>query len=117
MGDTIFKFFGPNTIYEDARKQTTRPIQGPWTNHNLKTFIANREKGVEPAADAESKGKYDLSLLCCHEIVSCPDHRSSPSLKRSGDPSPKGRFNGRDMGGVMSGLSEVSKILQASKAV
>ena len=61
MADTLFKFFGPNTIYEDARKQTTKPIQGPWTNHNLKTFIANRENGVEPAADADSKGKKNDS--------------------------------------------------------
>ena len=39
-----------------------------------------------------------------YSLVSCPDRRSSPSLRRSGDPSPKGRFNGRDMGRVMSGL-------------
>ena len=38
-------------------------------------------------------------LAGCCSVVSCADLGSSPSLKRSGDPSPKGRFNGRDMGG------------------
>ena len=56
MADALYKFFGPNTIYEDARKQTARPKQGPWTNHNLNIFLTNRENGDKPEADAGSKG-------------------------------------------------------------
>ena len=38
-----------------------------------------------------------------------------PSLRRSGDPSPKGCFNGGDMGGVTSGLIAISEIVHGSK--
>ena len=51
LADAIFAHFGPGTIYEEARKQTSRPVKGPWTNHNIKIFLANREKGASPAAD------------------------------------------------------------------
>lgn len=55
LGDTLFQFFGPGTVYEKARQQSGSPIQGPWTNHCLKIMIANRENGVTPAGDKNSK--------------------------------------------------------------
>ena len=61
LGDTLFEFFGPGTVYEKARQQSGSPIQGPWTNHCLKIMIANRENGVTPAGDKNSK---DPDGLC-----------------------------------------------------
>lgn len=65
LADAIFTHFGPGTVYEDARKQTSKPINGPWTNHNIKIFLANREKGASPAADTSSKDPDGL----CKAIV------------------------------------------------
>lgn len=42
-------------MYEQARTQSGSPIKGPWTNLCLKIMVANRENGVEPAADKKSK--------------------------------------------------------------
>jgi hypothetical protein len=61
VGDALFKFFGPGTPYEDARKQTGSPVKGPWTNHCLKDMIANREKGLKPGAESQTK---DPDGLC-----------------------------------------------------
>ena len=66
LADAIFTHFGPGTVYEDARKQTSKPINGPWTNHNIKIFLANREKGASPAADSSSK---DPDGLCKAVVV------------------------------------------------
>lgn len=55
QADAIFKTFGPNTIYEEARKQSSHPIKGPWTNKSVKIFLANREEGDKPEADPGSK--------------------------------------------------------------
>ena len=66
LADAIFTHFGPGTVYEDARKQTSKPINGPWTNHNIKIFLANREKGASPAADQSSK---DPDGLCKAVVV------------------------------------------------
>ena len=68
-------------------------------------------------SNEEDLGLARHTTLIQSHLVSGPDRHSSPSLKQSGDPSPKGRFNGRDMGGVMSGIIEVSEIVHASKAV
>ena len=65
LADAIFTHFGPGTVYEDARKQTSKPINGPWTNHNIKIFLANREKGASPAADPSGKDPDGL----CKAIV------------------------------------------------
>ena len=65
LADAIFTHFGPGTVYEDARKQTSKPIKGPWTNHNIKIFLANREKGASPAADPSSSDPDGL----CKAIV------------------------------------------------
>ena len=40
---------------------TGKPINGPWTNHCLKIFIANRENGTTPEGDNGSK---DPDGLC-----------------------------------------------------
>lgn len=61
LGDAIFKFFGPDTEYEHARTQSGSPVKGPWTNHCVKIMIANRENGMEPAAEKNSK---DPDGLC-----------------------------------------------------
>lgn len=66
LADAIFKMFGPGTVYEEARKQTSKPINGPWTNHNIKTFLAKREEGETPAGDTGSK---DPDGLCKAIIV------------------------------------------------
>ena len=65
LADAIFTHFGPGTPYEDARKSTERPVKGPWTNHNIKIFLANREKGATPAADPSSADPDGL----CKAIV------------------------------------------------
>lgn len=52
-------------MYEEARKMTGSPIKGPWTNHNIKIFIAKREKGESPAADPSSADPDGL----CKAIV------------------------------------------------
>lgn len=61
LADAIFKHFGPGTPYENARQQTTKPLKGPWTNHNIKIFLAKRENGEEPDGDTGSK---DPDGLC-----------------------------------------------------
>ena len=53
-------------MYEDARTQSGTPIKGPWTNHSLKIFIANREAGTKPEADANS---VDPDGLCKSIVV------------------------------------------------
>lgn len=55
MGDALFEFFGPGTVYEDARMQSGKPVKGPWTNHCVKIMIANRENEVTPAGEKNSK--------------------------------------------------------------
>jgi hypothetical protein len=55
LGDALFKEFGPGTVYEDARTQSNKPVQGPWTNHCLKIMIANRENGEVPGAEKNTK--------------------------------------------------------------
>ena len=54
LQDALYKAFGPGTIYEEARKQSDTPKQGPWTNHCLRTLISNREENVSPAEDTNS---------------------------------------------------------------
>lgn len=66
LSDALFKEFGPDTPYENARTQSGSPINGPWTNHNLKIFIANREAETKPAADPTSA---DPDGLCKAIIV------------------------------------------------
>ena len=66
MADAIFKHFGPGTIFEQARLSTEKPVKGPWTNHNIKIFLANREKGATPAADPSSA---DPDGLCKAVVV------------------------------------------------
>lgn len=48
-------------MYEKARQQSGTPKQGPWTNHALKIFIANRENEDTPEADPKSE---DPDGLC-----------------------------------------------------
>ena len=48
-------------MYENARTQSGSPVKGPWTNHCIKIMVANRENGVTPAADKNSK---DPDGLC-----------------------------------------------------
>ena len=66
LADALFKEFGPGTEYEAARNQSGYPIKGPWTNHSLKIFIANREAGTKPAADPTSG---DPDGLCKSTVV------------------------------------------------
>ena len=66
LADAILKHFGPGTAYESARKQTKKPVDGPWTNHNIKIFLAKREEGDTPAGDTGSK---DPDGLCKAVIV------------------------------------------------
>ena len=40
-------------------------MKGPWTNHNIKIFLANREKGHTPAADPSGSDPDGL----CKAIV------------------------------------------------
>ena len=61
LADALFKHFGPGTVYEKARKEKDYPINGPYTNHSLKTFIGNREKGKTPEGNEENK---DPDGLC-----------------------------------------------------
>ena len=61
LQDALFKTFGPGSIYEDVRKQSANPKQGPWTNICLKIMIANREENVSPAGDKNSKDPDGLS--------------------------------------------------------
>ena len=61
LQDDLFRAFGPNTVYEETRKQSASPKQGPWTNHCVKVMVAKREEGDKPAADANSK---DPDGLC-----------------------------------------------------
>lgn len=55
LADAIFAHFGPGTVYEKVRTQSESPKKGPWTNHCIKIFIANRENEDKPEADSSSK--------------------------------------------------------------
>lgn len=65
LQDDLFKAFGPGTIYEEARNQTSKPRQGPWTNHCVVTMLTNKSSGVSPAGDKDSKDPDGL----CKAIV------------------------------------------------
>ena len=69
LADQLYKHFGPGTEYAAARQQAEEkkfgkqtdftskslsPVQGPWTNHCVKTFLALREAGVKPPTDGYS---------------------------------------------------------------
>ena len=68
LADDTYKFFGPGTEYEQARRQLSgpgvlqlalmflrhSPVNGPWTNHCLKTFVSNRAAGKTPEADGRT---------------------------------------------------------------
>ena len=69
MADQLYKHFGPGTEYAAARQQAEEKkfgkqtdftskslsaVQGPWTNHCVKTFLALREAGVKPPTDGYS---------------------------------------------------------------
>ena len=66
QADALYKEFGPGTIYEKVRQQSGQPKDGPWTNHNLKIFIANREEDRKPEADPTSQ---DPDGLCKSVVV------------------------------------------------
>ena len=66
QADALYKEFGPGTIYEKVRQQSGQPKDGPWTNHSIKIFIANREEGRKPEADPTSK---DPDGLCKSVVV------------------------------------------------
>lgn len=66
QADAVYKEFGPGTIYEKVRQQSGQPKNGPWTNHSLKIFIANREEGRKPDADTTSQ---DPDGLCKAVVV------------------------------------------------
>ena len=66
LADALYKECGPGTIYEKTRHQSGQPKKGPWTNHNLKIFIANREDDRQPEADPTSK---DPDGLCKAVVV------------------------------------------------
>ena len=55
MADRFFKHFGDGTIYDAARRQSAKPVKGPWTNHSIKIFLAKREEGEKPESDTNSK--------------------------------------------------------------
>ncbi len=65
LADALYKECGPGTIYEKVRQESGQPKKGPWTNHNLKIFIANREEGRKPEADPTSQDPDGL----CKAIV------------------------------------------------
>ena len=68
LAEDTYMFFGPGTEYEEARHQRSgpgllqlalmflrhNPVNGPWTNHCLKTFISNRAAGRTPEADGRT---------------------------------------------------------------
>ena len=69
LADQLYKHFGPGTEYAAARQQAEEkkfgeqtdftskslsPVQGPWTNHCVKTFLDLREAGVKPPTDGYS---------------------------------------------------------------
>ena len=69
LADQLYKHFGPGTEYAAARQQAEEKkfgkqtdftskslsaVQGPWTNHCVKTFLALREAGVKPPTDGYS---------------------------------------------------------------
>ena len=69
LADQLYRHFGPGTEYAAARQQAEEKkfgkqtdftskslsaVQGPWTNHCLKTFLALREAGVKPSTDGYS---------------------------------------------------------------
>jgi len=68
LADDTYNFFGPGTEYEQARRQLSgpgvlqlalmflrhSPVNGPWTNHCLKTFVSNRAAGKTPEADGRT---------------------------------------------------------------
>lgn len=69
LADQLYKHFGPSTEYATTREQAEEKkfgkqtdftskslsaVQGPWTNHCLKTFLALREAGVKPSTDGYS---------------------------------------------------------------
>ena len=55
QADRLFKHFGPGTPFEETRKQKASPVQGTWTNHNIKIFLAKREEGEQVQSDSGSK--------------------------------------------------------------
>ncbi len=55
LADAIFATFGPGTVYEKARTEGGSPLKGPWTNHCIKIFVANRENGDKPEGDPNGK--------------------------------------------------------------
>ena len=67
MADRIFKYFGEGTAFAAVRKQTDSPKNGPWTNHNIKIFLAKHEEEEKPASDSGSKDPD--GLVKCIGIV------------------------------------------------
>ena len=78
LADAFFEYFGPGTIYENARTQTGKPVKGPWTNHCMKIFIAKRENGEKPEADANSKDPDGL----CKAVPVIALHSGKDSLSK-----------------------------------
>lgn len=48
-------------MYEKARTSGGQPVKGPWTNHCVKIFVANRENEDKPEGDPNGK---DPDGLC-----------------------------------------------------
>ena len=71
---------------------------------------------VVPQGGGVDLAQVSVTILAGFVVCSLvPSPSLLPSLRQSGDPSPKGRFSGGDMGGVMNGLIAISEIVQASK--
>ncbi len=50
-------------------------MKGPWTNHNIKIFLAKREAGETPEADASSPGERDSNLPGNHQLIQASGKR------------------------------------------